>query len=145
LLSSSLKPEKADQEGNGTDKEDGEESQSDDEETMKLVDRKISMNRVNVVGTDFEKYNNLKPTTAIKLRIHNLFMEYENSLDKEHAAAEFLEICQSSRTEKFMVVGYILNNAFSQAQSGWERISSLVVDHFYGSEKLFEGKDLVEG
>jgi len=77
------------------------------------VARKISMNRVNVVGLNFEKYNDKKPVPAIKLRIHNLFMEYENSLDKDHAAAEFLEICQSTGTEKFMAIGYILNNAFS--------------------------------
>jgi len=41
--------------------------------------RKITMNRVNAVGLNFEKYNDLKPIPAIKLRIHNLFMEYENS------------------------------------------------------------------
>lgn len=51
------------------------------------------MNQVNVVGLDFEKYNGLKPIPAIKLRIHNLFMEYENSQDIDHAAAEFFEIC----------------------------------------------------
>ena len=47
LLSSSLKPgnEEAGSE---------EESQSDDEVTAKIVARKISMNRVNVVGLNFE-------------------------------------------------------------------------------------------
>ena len=51
LLSNSLKPENAQEEV------DDEESQSDDEETAKIVARKISMNRVNVVGLNFEKYN----------------------------------------------------------------------------------------
>ena len=46
-----------------------------------------------LLSSKFEKYNDKKPVPAIKLRIHNLFMEYENSLDKDHAAAEFLEIC----------------------------------------------------
>lgn len=85
LLSSSLKPGEA--------ADNSEESQSDDEATAKLVARKISMNRVNAVGLNFEQYNDLKPTAAIKLRIHNLFKEYENSQDIDHAAAEFLEIC----------------------------------------------------
>lgn len=106
MLSSSLKPSN---EASGSD----EESQSDDEATAKLMGRKISMNRFNVVGLDFQQYNDLKPTNAIKLQIHNLFMEYENSLDTDHAAEEFLNICQSTGTEKFMAIGYILNNAFS--------------------------------
>jgi hypothetical protein len=38
------------------------ESLSDDEDAIKLVDRKISLNQNNVVGLDFEKYNDLKPT-----------------------------------------------------------------------------------
>lgn len=137
MLSSSLKPSNADDESD-------EESQSDDEETAKLVARKISMNRVNVVGLDFEKYNGKKPVPAIKLRIHNLFMEYENQQDIDHAAAEFLEICKSTGTEKFMVIGYILNNAFSQKLEGWKRISSLVVDHFFTGKQLIVGSDLVE-
>jgi hypothetical protein len=102
------------------------------------------MNMVNAVGLNLEQYNDLKPTAAIKLRIHNLFKEYENSQDIDHAAAEFLEICQSTGTEKFMAIGYILNNAFSQKAQGWQQISNLVVDHFYTSKKLIQGSDLVE-
>lgn len=105
-LLSSLKPEAEEPASD-------EESQSDDEATQKLMGRKISMNRINVVGLNFEQYNDLKPTNAIKLRIHNLFMEYENSSDIDHAAGEFLEICESTGTDKFMSIGYILNNAFS--------------------------------
>ena len=29
--------------------------------------------------------------------------------------------------------------------TGWEEISDLVIDHFYVEQKLFEGKDLIEG
>ena len=106
MLSNSLKP--GTEEGVSED-----DSVSEDEETAKLMDRKISMNRVNAVGLNFEKYNDQQPVPAIKLRIHNLFCEYENSLDIDHAAAEFLEICQSTGTDKFMAIGYILNYAFS--------------------------------
>jgi hypothetical protein len=71
-------------------------------------------------------------------------MEYENSQDIDHAAAEFLEICSSTGTEKFMAIGYILNNAFAQKLDAWQRISSLVVDHFYTSKQMLQGSDLVE-
>ena len=52
------------------------ESHSDDEDAIKLVDRKISLNQTNIVGLDFEKYNDLKPTPEIKRKITNLCMEY---------------------------------------------------------------------
>ena len=61
---------------------DSEESVSDDEDAIKLVDRKISMNQENVVGLDFERYNKIKPSQVIKLKIQNLFMEFKESRDK---------------------------------------------------------------
>jgi hypothetical protein len=73
-----------------------------------------------------------------------LFREYENSQDIDHAAAEFLEICKSTGVEKFMAIGYILNNAFAQKLEGWQQFSSLVVDHFYTGKGLIQGSDLVE-
>ena len=121
-----------------------EESLSDDEEANRIVDRKISMNTKNVVGTNFEKYNDLKPTPEIKRKIANLFMEYNESLDAEHATEEFLDICTKTGTEKFMVIGYILNNSFSQDPKGQEQISSLVIDHFYLKGKLFNSHQMVE-
>jgi len=90
-----------------------EESQSDDEDALKFVGRKVSMNTDNVVGLNFEKYNKIKPSNHIKLKIANLFMEFKESLDKQHASEEFLIICQETETKEFMVAGHILNNAFS--------------------------------
>lgn len=74
-------------------KKDAEESHSDDEDAIKLVGRKVSLNTDNVVGLNFEKYNTIKPTKHIKLKIGNLFMEFKESLDKQHATEEFLSIC----------------------------------------------------
>ena len=54
-----------------------EESQSDDEDALKFVGRKVSMNTDNVVGLNFEKYNKIKPSNHIKLKIANLFMEFK--------------------------------------------------------------------
>jgi hypothetical protein len=47
--------------------------------------------------------------------------------------------------QKFVFVGYLLNNALNMDPAGWEEISDLVIDHFYVEQKLFEGKDLIEG
>jgi hypothetical protein len=33
------------------------DSHSEDEDAMKLVDRKISLNKVNVIGLNLQKYN----------------------------------------------------------------------------------------
>ncbi len=68
------------------------DSHSDDEDAMKLVDRKISMNMQNVIGLNLEKYNDLKPSKEVKRMITNLFMEYNESMDVEHCANEFLDI-----------------------------------------------------
>ena len=40
------------------------------------------MNVNNVVGLNFEKYNEIKPSKVIKLKIANLFMEFKESQDK---------------------------------------------------------------
>jgi hypothetical protein len=85
-LLSNLKPE-----DKGTNSQD--DSHSEDEDAMKLVDRKISMNQVNVIGLDLEKYNDLKPSKDVKRMITNLFMEYNESGDVEHCANEFHDIC----------------------------------------------------
>jgi len=55
---------------------------------MKLVDRKISLNRTNVIGLNLERYNDLKPNKEVKRMITNLFLEYNES--------EMLNIVQTS-------------------------------------------------
>jgi len=39
-----------------------EESLSEDEDAIKLVDRRTSINIDNVIGIDFEHYNKMKPS-----------------------------------------------------------------------------------
>lgn len=120
------------------------ESHSEDEDANKIVDRKISINQSNVTGLDFEKYNDLKPTPEIKRKITNLCLEFHELGDKKHASAEFIDICEQTGMERFVFLGYLLNNALSMDQKGWEETSSLVIDTFYKEESLFAGKDLVE-
>ena len=70
-----------------------EESLSEDEDAAKLVDRRTSLNIDNVMNVDFERYNKMKPSQQIKLKIKNLVMEFLAGDDKEHAYESFTDIC----------------------------------------------------
>jgi hypothetical protein len=50
-----------------------ENGATDDEEVQKIIDRKVSMNESNVIGTNFEKYNNFKPSQLVRRKIANYF------------------------------------------------------------------------
>jgi hypothetical protein len=120
------------------------DSHSEDEDAMKLVDRKISMNQVNVIGLDLEKYNDLKPSKEVKRMITNLFMEYNECGDVEHSVSEFQDIKQRTGLQTFVFLGYLMNNAFAMDPQAWQSISTLVLDFFYKDSQLFESKDLIE-
>ena len=109
-----------------------------------MVDRKISMNRQNVVGLDFEKYNELKPSPEVKRQIQNLIAEYSQSSDATHATEEFCLIAEKNATPRFILAGHIINIAFSQDPSGWQIVCELVLEIFYKQNKLLEVKDLME-
>jgi len=70
-----------------------EESLSEDEDAIKLVERRASVNIDNVIGLDFEKYNKMKPSQQIKLKIKNLVEEYVSVGDTEVASLDFADIC----------------------------------------------------
>jgi hypothetical protein len=72
----------------------GDDSSSEDEQVTRYEGRKASMHQVNVVGMNFEKYNDLKPNNDLKLKIQNFFMEYHEAQDKEHAIEEFKDIVE---------------------------------------------------
>jgi len=86
ILLSGLKPEVGNE----------DDSHSEDEKADEYIGRKVSMHQVNVVGTNFEKYNDLKPNHEIKRKILNFFMEYNESADKKHAAEEFVDIIEQT-------------------------------------------------
>ena len=111
-----------------------EESLSEDEDAIKLVDRRTSINIDNVIGIDFEHYNKMKPSQQIKLKIKNMVEEFVQGGDLEAATLDFADICQETETQPFMVAAYILNIAFSQDQSNWNRTSSLILDHLVSQE-----------
>lgn len=71
------------------------------------------MNEQNVIGMNFEKYNDQKPSLEIRRKIGNFFLEFQNNKDKEEAKQNFIEICEQTRTKYYIFYGYILNNAYS--------------------------------
>lgn len=50
-----------------------EDDNIEDEDVRKIVDRKVSMNEQNVIGMNFEKYNDQKPSLEIRRKIANYF------------------------------------------------------------------------
>ena len=44
-----------------------EQRENDDKDVQKIINRKISMNEQNVVGMNFEKYNDSKPSDEIRV------------------------------------------------------------------------------
>ena len=121
-----------------------EESLSEDEDAIKLVERRASINIDNVIGRDFESYNKMKPTQQIKLKIKNLVEEFVQVGDAEVASLDFVDICAQTDTKPYMVAGYILNNAFGMDHSNWSRICSLILDKLFLQEQRISGHDLVE-
>jgi hypothetical protein len=118
----------------------------DDEDYKRIMNRKVSMNEQNVIGTNFEKYNReAKPSAEIRRKIGNFVMEYTETKDRVHAKESFLEICSEGSVPAFNIVGYILHNAFSFDQAGWNDFLELIIDHLFTQEKLLSQDDLLEG
>jgi len=128
--------------------DDGNDSvnDDDDEDYKRIMNRKVSMNEQNVIGTNFEKYNREgKPSGEIRRKIGNFVMEYKETKDKAHAMDSFLEMCSIEGVAAFNIIGYILHNSFSFDQAGWAEFLELIFDYLYVQEKLFTQDDLLEG
>lgn len=60
-----------------------DDSHEDDEDADKMIERRISMNKDNKIGTDFESHLiEGQPKQAVKNEIENMFNEYRESEDK---------------------------------------------------------------
>jgi hypothetical protein len=66
-----------------------DDSHEDDDDADKMISRRISMNKDNKIGTDFESHLiEGQPKQAVKNEIENMFNEYRESEDKQHAKEE---------------------------------------------------------
>lgn len=97
-----------------------------------------------MIGLDFEKYNKMKLSQQIKLKIKNLVEEYVQVGDTEVATLDFADICQQTETKPFIAAGYVFNQAFSLDHANWGRISAFIVDHLFQQEGRISNEDLVE-
>ena len=66
------------------------------------------------MGLNFQKYMDSKPEAGIRREILNMFNEYKESGDRQHARNELLSICEQYTLEKFYFVGYFLNNSLAE-------------------------------
>ena len=66
-------------------------SSDEDEDASRFVERRKSMNEFNEVGRNFQKYQDNKPAKGVTNEILNMFNEYKDSNDREHAKDEFIE------------------------------------------------------
>ena len=53
------------------------------------MSRKVSMNEQNVIGMNFEKYNDRKPTHEIRRKITNYISEFRENMDMNYAKTTF--------------------------------------------------------
>ena len=72
------------------------DSDEDDEDVKKIMDRKVSMNEQNCIGMNFQKYNDKKPSQEIRRKIANYFQEYKQTYDRTHAKESFIDICKET-------------------------------------------------
>ena len=56
----------------------GDSITDEDEDASKIVDRRISMNKFNEVGMNFQKYHDIKPDAGVRREILNMFNEYKS-------------------------------------------------------------------
>lgn len=111
-----------------------ESESEDDEDIRKILGRKVSMNESNVIGMNFEKYNNQKPSQDIRRKITNYLAEYRENLDYNYAKTSFLDICKETSIQEFIFCGYILHNAFSFESVGWSQIFNLIFEDFLAKD-----------
>ena len=60
----------------------------------------MSVNKFNDVGRNFQKYQDDKPAAGGRREILNMFNEFKESSDREHAKEELIQICMQYNIEK---------------------------------------------
>ena len=71
-------------------------SSSEDETVKKIMSRKVSMNEQNVVGMNFHKYNEVKPSFEIRRKIANYVQEFLENGDISFSKTFFTDILQET-------------------------------------------------
>lgn len=86
----------------------------EDDDVNEVLGRRMSMNKFNRVGMNFQRYLENKPEPAVRREILNMFNEYKESENKEHARDELQTICNQYGIKHYQFVGYFLNNSLAE-------------------------------
>lgn len=102
-------------------------SDSEDEDAGKLIERRISMNKDNKTGQNFECHlQDGRPSAGVLREIQNMFEEYRESEDKDHAKSEFIELCDKYAISRHQFMGYFMNNSLSEKPENFRHLMDLI-------------------
>lgn len=122
----------------------GDSEEDEDEDVTRVVGRRMSLNQHNEVGMNFQKYQDIKPAAGVRREILNMFNEYKELEQKEHAKEELLAICQQYEIERYQFVGYFLSNALAEKPDDFRRYLTLVLEYFFKESDLLPKAQLLE-
>ena len=103
----------------------------------------MSMNKYNNL-MDFHKYTETKPDAGVRREILNMFNEYKDQENKEHARDELIDICEKYQIEKFQFVGYYFANSLAEKPADFRQYINLVFEYFFEDQKIIDGPKLLE-
>ena len=116
--------------------ESASEQSDDDKDAKKMDRRRISFNKKNSTGQDFESHLKVGPAPNVQREIQNMFDEYRESEDQEHAKEELIDICDKHKIPRHQFVGYFLNNSLSEKPDDFRHLLNLVLQYFFIEQKL---------
>lgn len=116
---------------------------SSDVDAKKMDRRRISFNKRNTTGQNFESHlKQGRPAPSVLREIQNLFQEYRESEDREHAKEEMIDICDKHKIQRHQFLGYFLNNALSEKPEDFRHLLRLVLEYFYVDQKLLDNNEM---
>lgn len=121
----------------------GASEESADDDAKKMDRRRISFNKRNSTGQNFEAHlKQGRPEPSVLREIQNLFQEYRESEDRGHAQQELIDICDKNSISRHQFIGYFLNNALSEKPEDFRHLQDLVLDYFYVEQQLLNTDEM---
>ena len=117
---------------------------SEDEDVKGFVERRMSMNQYNMAGMNFQKYQESKPSAGVRREILNMFNEYKEFEDKNHAREELIAICKQYEIQTHCFLGYFLNNSLAEKPDDFRQYMALVFEYFFEEKAMLDTKQMLE-
>lgn len=93
---------------------------------------------------NFQRYQDIKPAAGVRREILNMFNEYKELEDKQHAKDELQAICENYSIEKFQFLGYFLSNSLAEKPNDFRQYMQLVFQYFHLESGLLDKKQMKE-